>query len=473
MPRSQPCFRSFILLAAATGLSCTDSSLDVPTTGTLEVTTSTIGSDPDPDGYTVQVDGGTEQAIAPAGVYSSPDLASGNHTIQLGGIATNCAVAGKGARTVDISAGEKTTVAFEITCSGNTGALQVNASTTGAQADPDGYRISLDGFTTGTLSANGAFLIQKLVPGDHSIALDGVASNCVVAGGNQRSIKVSPGLTVAISFAISCSGTAPGIAFGTMYLDNTQLDAVQYGALRVVNPGDILSQLSGARARGARLVIKLVGAGDRPVKNADGTFSFEKWKSLIDGFRSVDFSPYIADGTIVGHFLIDEPDLEPRWGGKVIPQATLEAMAQYSKLLWPGMATMVRAVPSWLASAPVTYTYLDAGWVHYTARRGSAAQYMAEQVMIARRLGLGLGMSMNVLDGGNGSSGIPGISSGKYAMSADELRSYGSALLDNGYGCAFFMWKYAAAYYGRTDIRSAIAELSTRARNHPRTSCRQ
>jgi hypothetical protein len=388
MPHLYFRFRCLPAIAAAASLACKGSSLEIPTTGSLEVITSTTGAEPDADGYSVQVDGGTEQGIAPAGVYSSPDLSSGNHTIQLGGVATNCAVAGEPTRIVEVRAGEKTTVAFAITCSGK-------------------------------------------------------------------------------------GGSATGIAFGTMYLGNPQLNAVEYGTLRVVNVGNMLSELSGARARGAHLVIKLVGAGDRPVKNTDGTFSFEKWKAIVDGYRGIDFNSYLGDGTIVGHFLIDEPDLESRWGGRVIPQATLEAMAQYSKQLWPGMVTMVRAVPSWLAEVPLTYVYLDAGWVHYTARRGDAAQYMAKQVAIARGLGLGLGMSMNLLDGGDGSSGIPGISSGKYAMSADELSRYGTALLSNGYGCTFFMWKYDAAYHGRSDIQSAIAALSTQARSHASVSCRQ
>jgi hypothetical protein len=375
-------------LAAAGSLACKGSSLEAPTTGLLEVTTSTTGPEPDSDGYTVQVDGGTPQAIAPSGVFSSPDLASGKHTLQLGGVATNCAIAGERIRTFEVRAGETTSVVFEIACAGST-------------------------------------------------------------------------------------APATGIPFGTWYLDNTEMNAVQSGAMRVVSPGTILSELSGARARGARLVVKLVGLGDRPVKNADGSFNFAKWQALIDGFKGIDFTSYIADGTIVAHLLIDEPDVAPRWGGQAISQATVEAMAQYSKQLWPGMATIVRALPSWLGEAPITYTNLDAGWVHYTARKGDAAAYLAAQVPIAKRLGLGLALNMNLLDGGDGSSGIPGFSSGKYAMSGEEIRRYGSALLRDGYACAFLMWKYDAAYFARPDVQSAMADLSNQARSHPRTFCRQ
>jgi hypothetical protein len=235
----------------------------------------------------------------------------------------------------------------------------------------------------------------------------------------------------------------------------------------------MLSLLSTARAKGARVVIKLCMGRDMFVKNADGTFSFTKWKELVDRYKSVDFASYITDGTITGHYLIDEPSRPERWGGKIISQATIEAMAAYSKNLWPGMPTLVRVKPSWLASAPVTYTHLDAGWFQYAARFGDPATALAAEVAAAKSKGLGLMASMNVLDGGNGSSGIPGWSKGKYAMSATEVRSYGTALLNQGYVCGFYTWMWDVGYYGRADITSAMVALSAKAQAHARTSCQQ
>ena len=80
------------------------------------------------------------------------------------------------------------------------------------------------------------------------------------------------------------------------------------------------------------------------------------------------------DGTIIGHYLIDEPSRSSRWGGKPISQRTLEEMAGYSKQLWPGMSTLVRVVPSWLTSASVTYRHLDAGWAQSEAVGRSLAE---------------------------------------------------------------------------------------------------
>jgi hypothetical protein len=80
---------------------------------------------------------------------------------------------------------------------------------------------------------------------------------------------------------------------------------------------------------------------------------------------------------------------------------------------------------------------------------------------------------MNVLDGGDGSSGIRGTQPRTWAMSAAELRRYGTALLSHSYVCAFSMWRYSGTYYNRADVKSVMTELSTKAKSHPRTSCRQ
>ena len=274
------------------------------------------------------------------------------------------------------------------------------------------------------------------------------------------------------------AGTQPGIVFGSWFMEISQLTAVHNGTLKGggLSPTNILSFLSGARAKGARVVIKLCMGSDSYVKNPDGTFSFTKWKALIDKYKGINFAPYITDGTILGHFLIDEPALARRWGGKVIPHATLEAMAAYSKQLWPGMTTFARVSAIWLAESPVIYRHLDAGWLQYASSKGDVVKLVAAEVAAAKSKALGLVVGLNVLDGGNGSSGIRGTYSGHWAMSASEIRSYGTALLNQSHSCGFYNWTYnyfGPTYYNRTDIKSALSELSTKARNHVRTSCRQ
>lgn len=266
----------------------------------------------------------------------------------------------------------------------------------------------------------------------------------------------------------------PGITFGTFNMRDSYLNSVYNGSLLggPLSPGNIVSVLTATRSKGGRMIIKLCKGDDKYVKDAAGNFSFTMWKQLVDQYRNVNLAPFIADGTIVGHYLIDEPHRAARWG-KVIPQATIEAMAAYSKQIWPSMPTLVRVVPSWLAEAPVTYTQLDAGWLQYTANKGDVTQMVTAEVAAAKRKGLGLLVGLNVVNGGNGSSRIPGQTKGDYAMSATEIKTYGAALLNQSYACAFYMWQHNLNYFARSDIKAAMAELSAKARIHAKTSCRQ
>ena len=267
----------------------------------------------------------------------------------------------------------------------------------------------------------------------------------------------------------------PGIVFASFSMSNAYLDKVHTGWMSggSLDPSNIISNLSGARARGGRVVIKLCKGRDKYVKNSDGTFSLTKWKALVSRYKSVNLQPYITDGTIIGHYLIDEPPRPQRGGGQGISQKTLEEMARFSKQLWPGMPAIVRVAPSWLASSSIQYRYVDAGWTQYTSNKGNAASWVAADAAAAKRKGLGLVVGLNVLDGGNGSSKIRGFTSGKWAMSASEIRSYGNAMLGESLACAFFNWTHDQTFYARSDIRSAMADVSARAKAHSRTSCRQ
>ena len=270
------------------------------------------------------------------------------------------------------------------------------------------------------------------------------------------------------------STAAPaGIAFASSQLPVNLLSSVYTGTILPTSPSAILNYLSQVKARGGRVLLKLHGS-EQAIENADGTFNLTKWKSMVSRYRNVNFGPYITDGTVVGHYFIDEPHYPSRWGGKMIPQATVEEMAKYSKQLWPSMPTIVSAPPAWFANTSLTYTYLDAAWAMYlTEKSTDPVSWAARQVTLAKKKGLGLFGGLNVLDGGNGSSGVRGTVPRGWNMTASELRNYGSALLSQSYVCGFSMWRYSDPYYKKADIKTAMAELSTKARNHAKTSCRQ
>jgi hypothetical protein len=273
----------------------------------------------------------------------------------------------------------------------------------------------------------------------------------------------------AVSFQVAGS-TARGITFGAFDLPEDRFGATLTGSVRAVGPDNILPILAAARAAGARVVVRL-SRGPLYWTNADHSVNLAKWKGLVSRFKDVNIQPYIADGTLLAHYMIDEPHDPSNWGGEPVPFETIEAMAKFSKELWPGLTTVVRDFPDWLSKAPFEWKYLDAAWSQYSARKGDVNAWIKTQVAYAQQEGLGLIVGLNWLDGGTSASGIPGTRSGSYAMSASQLKTFGSALATNPYACAMYSWKYSPAYLGRSDIKAAVDAIAALARNRDWRSC--
>ena len=111
---SPPHFFLLVLPALACGSGGTQSV--APTTGTLEIDISTTGAEPDPDGYSLQLDAEAAQAISSAAQLRHTGVVAGLHTIQLGGVASNCTVSGDNPRMVTITAEDTIRVSFAVTC---------------------------------------------------------------------------------------------------------------------------------------------------------------------------------------------------------------------------------------------------------------------------------------------------------------------------------------------------------------------
>jgi len=257
-----------------------------------------------------------------------------------------------------------------------------------------------------------------------------------------------------LSFSSSLVG---GIPFGTFAQPTSVFGNVYNGAMRNIRPENLLTELAAIKARGGRVVLMFAG-NERNYQDADGHFSLNMWKARVDEFKRVDFSSYIKDGTIVAHYLIDEPNDPFNWNGKPVPGSMVEEMAGYSKQLWPTMLTIARTEPHHLAG---TFRHLDAAWAQYAHRKGDVADYIARNVAEAKSKGLGLIAGLNLLRGGPGES----------AVTASQLESWGSTLLADPYSCAFISWQYNEQYLSRSDIKAAMSRLSQKAREHVSRSC--
>jgi hypothetical protein len=293
----------------------------------------------------------------------------------------------------------------------------------------------------------------------------------------------------AASFSSASTLRTTGIPFGDFHLPVSNYGRTYSGSLAALWPSFTKKTMEAARSKGMRLVISMAGA--RSGYTVRGRFSMSKWKAKINQYRRFNFGPYVKDGTVLGHYLVDEPFCNSCWGGRAISYSEIEEMARYSKSIWPSMPTGVRAPPTHLGSR--RFSRLDFAWaqwegpLHVPSYRMTPERFRDEQTAAARRLGLGLVFGLNYLDAGDGSSHINGTyakdprpsdrtvctSRGcyRYAMSASEVRRVGRVLASASYGCALLSWKYNTTFIGRSGMRSALAELASVAKNRARSSC--
>ena len=259
-----------------------------------------------------------------------------------------------------------------------------------------------------------------------------------------------------------------GIAFGPTHVPPPKLGGPFTGTqITAVYPACLLADLEIARRANARVFISFTG--NSQYNRDENGFSLAKWKQRVDRFRNLDLTPYIADGTILGHLLMDEPNDPHEWNGKTVSLADIEGMAKYSKEVWPAMTTYIRTFPEYLKGGQ--FPHLDALWFQYLDRWAPLDEFIAKHFGEVRSFGLNVISGLNVLNGGSKSSGIPGRRQGKNAMSAEELRSWGSRLLAQPNLCAFLLWEYDEAYLARPDIKAAIDDLAAIARSYPTDNC--
>lgn len=73
--------------------------------GAIHVVTATSGTDPDPNGYLLTVDG-RDYELPSTGAATIDEIAAGGHTVVLHAIASNCTVVGSTSRNLEIAVGE-------------------------------------------------------------------------------------------------------------------------------------------------------------------------------------------------------------------------------------------------------------------------------------------------------------------------------------------------------------------------------
>ena len=184
--------------------------------GHLKVVTTTNGTSPDPDGYTVTLDGIDPKPAPTNGTVMYSPLPPTTYKVELTGLAENCSVTSN-PRDIIVSEGDTTLVAFPVTCGEpETGILQVSTTTTGQD---DGYTVTTDGASPSSqpIGIESQVTFDPVIAGDRTVELTGLGPNCTVAGDNPRTVTVAPGATATTDFDVTCGLTVSVTTIGSQF----------------------------------------------------------------------------------------------------------------------------------------------------------------------------------------------------------------------------------------------------------------
>ena len=188
-------------------VSCTEGVV-APSTGTLQVTVSSSGPDQDPDGFRVGIDDGPPAAVPASGSPAFLILAPGSHRVTLSGVSENCVVRGDATQRAVVDAGDTSTIAFSVACEATVGSLQVTASSSGSDIDPNGFTVMVDGALRGRLPPVGS-LTLAVPTGSREVALADLTVNCTTSDTAPREAEVAVGSAVRIDFRVTCTTATP------------------------------------------------------------------------------------------------------------------------------------------------------------------------------------------------------------------------------------------------------------------------
>src|SRR5437667_10559 len=209
------CWRRVVLgLGCLLAIACDEPiGLQVAGPGSLRITVSTTGLEPDSDGYFVIVAGLNVATISASAQWTDPSVQVGEHSVLLGGTAANCTVTSLNPVAIKVRAQTLTTVTFAVQCVSTHGSLHITTATSGVDLDPNGYYVCLDP-TAGSygtsctyrqpIAVNGAVTVT-VGAGDHHVLLEDIAGNCAVSGDNPRVVTTSVGNTIEVALSLTCT----------------------------------------------------------------------------------------------------------------------------------------------------------------------------------------------------------------------------------------------------------------------------
>jgi YVTN family beta-propeller protein len=177
---------------------------------TLRLGVATTGSNPDPDGYTYALDGGSAVPMATNDVVVVGGLNPGPHDLTIDGVAGNCSIDGGATHSITLFQSDTTDILLHVSCAAAS-SIRLTTVTSGGDPDLDGYTYSIDGSAPMVIASNASVTVGGILPGSHDLVIGGVAGNCSLAGGATRSVTVTQNAMADVVLTVTCVGTSPTV----------------------------------------------------------------------------------------------------------------------------------------------------------------------------------------------------------------------------------------------------------------------
>jgi hypothetical protein len=282
----------------------------------------------------------------------------------------------------------------------------------------------------------------------------------------------------------------PGVPFGPFGLwHGTQPMATSIpftASQNFTSPGTVIPLIENARAAKQALILVLTG-GSEAKYNTDGAFDLAKWERRIDQYNTGPIRDAIAagvaDGTVLGNSLMDEPE-NKRWGG-VMTKPLLDSMAAYVKQYFPTLPIGASHGPDGYYQWRPDERYRVVDYVlnqyAYRVTDGNVAAWRDKVLAQAKRDGVGVAFSMNILNGGEsarrdgrwacptGTSAGHGTHDPVCRMTATQIRDWGKTL--GPAGCFMLMWRYDETAMAQPDNQQAMRDVAAALARAPSRRC--
>jgi PKD repeat protein len=259
------------------------------------------------------------------------------------------------------------------------------------------------------------------------------------------------------------------------------------------NASSIIQQIAAARAQGIHLIFAMTGGSHENYKT-NGVFDLSKWRAKMETFNTSAIrsavAQGVADGTIIGNSVLDEPQQSDRdagyrtksWGPSgTMTRQLIDGLCGYAKNIFPTMPVGVFHDPAMFeANTPYRVCEFIMAQYGYRKYNGDVARWRDETLALAKRDGMAVVFSINILNGGKQDKdgvydcvgslmGGLGTYKPNCAMTPQQIRDWGKALAASA--CALMSWRYDATYVGKPQNQAALAEVAIAASNLSRKPC--